>query len=181
MAQKQGQPVAAGIRKKRAGFLRWTRDDAELGLLGLPTFLWYAIFAYLPMFGIIIAFKDYRISFPKESFLYNLLQSDWVQLKNFRFFVESNSFGMLLRNTILYNLVFIVLGIVIPVSLALMTSMIYSRRTSKVYQTTMFFPHFLSWVVIIHFVYAFLSPDTGLLYSILASLGGEPIRCYSSP
>lgn len=169
------EPIAAVKRKRK---LRWTRDDIELGLLGFPTFVWYAIFCYLPMFGLIIAFKSYRI-FPKQSFLYNLFHSDWVGFDNFTFFLKSNSFGMLLRNTLLYNLVFIVLGIVIPVSLAIMINEVYSKRKSKVYQTLMFFPHFLSWVVISYFVYAFLNADKGLLNSIISMLGGEKVLWYS--
>ena len=146
---------APGIKRKRH---RWTRDDTELGLLGLPTFIWYVLFSYLPMFGLIIAFKKYQI-FPRQSFLANLFMSDWVGFDNFKFFINNNTFGMLLRNTLLYNLVFIVLNIVIPVALAMMINELYSKRKSKVYQTMMFFPHFLSWVVVSYFVFAFLSPD----------------------
>ncbi len=159
---------------------RWTRDDLELGLLGFPTFVWYALFSYLPMFGLMIAFKQYKI-FPKQSFLSNLLQSPWVGFDNFKFFIDNNTFGMLLRNTIMYNLVFIVLNIVIPVALAMMINELYSKRRSKVYQTMMFFPHFLSWVVVSYFVYAFLSPDKGLANKIVMGLGGEKILWYSSP
>lgn len=159
---------------------RWTRDDLELGLLGFPTFVWYALFSYLPMFGLMIAFKQYKI-FPKQSFLSNLLQSPWVGFDNFKFFIDNNTFGMLLRNTILYNLVFIVLNIVIPVALAMMINELYSKWRSKVYQTMMFFPHFLSWVVVSYFVYAFLSPDKGLANKIVMGLGGEKILWYSSP
>lgn len=159
---------------------RWTRDDLELGLLGFPTFVWYALFSYLPMFGLMIAFKQYKI-FPKQSFLSNLLQSPWVGFDNFKFFIDNNTFGMLLRNTILYNLVFIVLNIVIPVALAMMINELYSKRRSKVYQTMMFFPHFLSWVVVSYFVYAFLSPDKGLANKIVMGLGGEKILWYSTP
>ena len=164
-------------RKKR---LRWTRDDLELGLLGLPAFVWYVLFSYLPMFGLIIAFKRYRI-FPGKSFLANLFMSDWVGFDNFKFFLGNNTFGMLMRNTLLYNLVFITLGIVVPVSLAMMINELHSKRKSKVYQTMMFFPHFLSWVVVSYFVYAFLNPDKGLLNNIITSLGGERIMWYAQP
>lgn len=167
----------APVKKKRR---RWTRDDLELGLLGLPTFLWYALFSYLPMFGLMIAFKQYKI-FPRQSFLVNLLKSKWVGFDNFNFFLRNNTFGMLMRNTLLYNLLFITLGIVIPVSLAMMINELYSRRKSKVYQTMMFFPHFLSWVVVSYFVYAFLNPDKGLLNNVIVSMGGERIMWYSQP
>lgn len=156
---------------------KWTRDDLELAFLGLPTFVWYLLFCYLPMFGLIIAFKKYRI-FPGQSFVSNLLKSDWVQFDNFKFFVNNNTFAMLLRNTLLYNIVFIILGIVIPVSLAMMINELYSKKLSKTYQTMMFFPHFLSWVVVSYFVYAFLNPTKGLLNNIIVSMGGERILWY---
>lgn len=163
------------IRKKR----RWGRDDSELALLGLPTFIWYILFCYLPMFGLIVAFKNYKVT-PGHGFIYSLLKSDWVGFKNFKFFMESNAFGMLLRNTLLYNLVFIVLGIVVPVGLAIMISMIYSKRKSKTYQTMMFFPHFMSWVVISYFVYAFLNPERGLMNQILNSLDKDSVMWYTA-
>lgn len=163
------------IRKKR-----WSKDDTQLTLLGLPTFIWFVLFSYLPMFGLIIAFKNYKIS-PGHGFIYSLIRSQWVGLKNFKFFIESKSFIILLRNTVLYNLLFIILGIVIPVTLAIMISSIYSRRKSKVYQTMMFFPHFMSWVVVSYFVYAFLNPEMGLMNIILKSLGKEGIMWYSAP
>ena len=169
-----------GVTAKARRHTRWTRDDLELGLLGLPTFAWYVLFSYLPMFGLIIAFKKYQI-FPRQSFLANLMQSQWVGFDNFRFFLNINTFSLLLRNTLLYNLVFIALGIVVPVALAMMINELYSRRKSKVYQTLMFFPHFLSWVVVSYFVYAFLNPDKGLLNSLILLIGGEKVLWYSQP
>jgi len=157
---------------------RWTRDDTELSLLGLPCFVWFLLFSYQPMFGIIIAFKTFKIA-PGHGFLYSLMGSDWAGLRNFRFFVQSNAFGMLLRNTVLYNIVFIVLGAVIPVVLAIVISQIYNKRAGKVYQTMMFFPHFMSWVVVSYFVYAFLSPDKGLINGIIRAFGGQTVQWYS--
>ncbi|HBI74342.1 MAG TPA: sugar ABC transporter permease [Lachnospiraceae bacterium] len=156
---------------------KWNRDDTELTLLALPTFVWYILFCFLPMFGVVIAFKRYQI-FPGKSFLYNIIHSEWVGFANFEYLIKSNSLFILLRNTIGYNLVFIVLGIVIPVTLAIMISLIYSKRKSKVYQTAMFFPHFLSWVVVSYFVFAFLSYDKGILNSIVRAFGKEPVQWY---
>lgn len=177
---RKASNVPAGTPIKKRKRARWTRDDLELGLLGLPTVVWYALFSYLPMFGLVIAFKKYRI-FPGQSFLMNLFKSDWVGFDNFKFFLGNNTFGMLMRNTLLYNLVFISLGLIIPVSLAMMINELYSRRLSKVYQTMMFFPHFLSWVVVSYFVYAFLNPDKGLLNNIIISMHGERIMWYAQP
>ena len=169
--------VANGVKRKKK---KWTREDLELTLLGLPTFVWYVLFSYLPMFGILIAFKQYKVV-PKKSFLYSLLHSEFVGFKNFSFFIKNKSFMMLLRNTLCYNIVFIILGIVIPVTLALLINELYSKKASKCYQTMMFFPHFLSWVVVSYFVFAFLSPDKGLMNKIVIALGGEKIMWYSEP
>lgn len=168
--------MPSGSKSKK----KWSRDDTELTLVGLPCLIWYLIFSYLPMFGLIIAFKSYKV-FPGHGFIYSLFKSDWVGFRNFRFFVKSNAFGMLLRNTILYNLVFILLGILIPVTLAIIISEIYTRFSRKVYQTMMVLPHFLSWVVVSYFVYGFLRPDRGLANIILQALGRDPVSWYSSP
>jgi putative aldouronate transport system permease protein len=141
---------------------RWTRDDTELFLLSLPTLLWYAIFAYLPMFGIIIAFKVYKLQPGGHGFIYNLLHSDWAGFSNFSFFFSSNAFTMLLKNTVLYNIAFIIISATVAVGGALMLSNMRNKGASKVYQTMMFLPYFMSWVVIAYFVYAILTPERGL-------------------
>ncbi|MEI3274921.1 MAG: hypothetical protein V8R97_07150 [Fusicatenibacter saccharivorans] len=93
--------------KKKKG--RWTKNDTELTVMALPTTIWYILFCFLPMFGLIIAFKNYKITGGK-SFIYNLFHSDWAGFKNFSFLIRSNDLFVILRNTILYNLAFIVLG-----------------------------------------------------------------------
>lgn len=115
------------------------------------------------MFGVVIAFKNYRAR-PGRSFLWSLIHnSDWVGFENFQFLFKSSYFETMLRNTLVYNTIFIVLGVVIPVALAIMISQLYSKKLAKACQTMMFLPHFLSWVVIGYFVYAFLATDAGLV------------------
>lgn len=145
---------------------RWTKNDTELTVMALPTTIWYILFCFLPMFGLIIAFKNYKITGGK-SFIYNLLHSDWAGFKNFSFLIRSNDLFVILRNTILYNLAFIVLGMVFSVGLAIMISLLHNKRASKVYQTMMFFPYFMSWVVASYFLDAFLNQDNGLINSIM--------------
>ena len=166
--------------KKKKGKRRWTRDDTDLTLISLPTFIWFVLFSYLPMFGIIIAFKDYKLS-PGHGFIYNLLHSDWVGWSNFTYFFKSNAFWMLLRNTIVYNLVFIALGAAVAVGFALMLSNLRNKLASKAYQTMMFFPYFMSWVVISYIVYAVLTPEKGYLNNIIVALGGTKIMWYQEP
>ncbi len=160
---------------------KWTRDDSELTLLSFPTAIWYIAFCFLPMFGIIIAFKDYRIHSPGRSFFYNLMQSKTVWLDNFKFLFMGSDGWLVVRLTLSYSLVFLVLGLVIPVTLSLMMSLLHSKKYGNICQTMMFLPNFLSWVVVSYFVFSFLSPDRGLVNSLLASLGKETHNWYMEP
>ena len=153
-----------------------TGDDIQLTFLALPTFIWYLIFSYLPMFGLIIAFKDFKVA--GKGFLRSLVKSDWVGLKNFEFLFATKDAYIIIRNTLVYNIIFIILGIVIPVTLAIMLNQLNNKRLAKFYQTSMFLPHFLSWVVVSYFVFSFLSSDKGLVNQILASRGKEPVQWY---
>ncbi len=176
MARSRTAPASG--RKKGS---RFTLDDLQLFLLSLPTTLWYLLFCYLPMFGIIIAFKKYRMS-PK-GFLWSLLHnSPWSGFDNFKFLFSSNSAKtwMMFRNTVGYNLIFIILGVIIPVTLAILISNLYSRRLAKVCQTAIFLPHFLSWVVVGYFVYAFLATKEGLVNNMLLSTGSLPVSWYQA-
>ncbi|MEL3906434.1 MAG: ABC transporter permease subunit [Treponema sp.] len=164
------------LKKKK----KWTTDDTELTFLALPTVIWYALFCFLPMFGILIAFKTYRVQ-AGRSFVYSLLVSPNAGFKNFEFILKANKIAVLLRNTLAYNIVFIILGIVIPVILAIMINELYSRWKSKIYQTMMFFPFFMSWVIVSYIVYVFLNAESGILNRFLIANGGEAINWYAEP
>lgn len=166
-------------KKHLGGKKRWSKNDTELTMLALPTIVWYLLFCFLPMFGLVIAFKNYRVTGGK-SFIYNVFHSDWCGFKNFEFLLKSNDLFVILRNTILYNLAFIILGMVLSVGLAVMISLLHSKRKSKVYQTLMFFPYFMSWVVVAYFLDAFLNQDNGLINGMLRDSGNDPIRWYMS-
>ena len=165
-------------KKKKRGKIRV--DDLQLFALSLPTTIWYLLFCYIPMFGILIAFKKYKVA-PGKGFLWSLIHnSPWCGLDNFKFLFSSNMKTTIatFRNTVGYNIVFIVLNIVIPVALAILISHLYSKRLAKVCQTAIFLPHFLSWVVVGYFVYAFLATNEGLVNNVLISMGINPIRWY---
>lgn len=168
----------AKVKAPKVRAKKFTFDDLELILLSLPTLIWYAVFAFLPMFGIIVAFKDYRYTPGGGGFVGSLLRSKWVGLKNFEFLFASTDTALMFRNTLLYNFIFIVLGVIIPVSLAIMISNVYSQKLAKVCQTAMFLPHFMSWVVASYFLLAFLSVDKGIVNNLISSLGGTPINWY---
>ena len=158
-------------KKKTQGSNGSSFDNLEIFLLHLPTTIWYLIFCYAPMFGVVIAFKNYKVR-PGKSFLWSLFKnSKWCGFDNFEFLFKSSYFESMLRNTLTYNLIFIILGVLVPVTLAILISQMYSKKMAKVCQTAMFLPHFLSWVVISYFVYAFLATDAGLVNNIGKSLG----------
>lgn len=124
------------------------------------------------MFGVFIAFKD--LDYSKGIF-----GSDWCGLKNFEFLFRTSEAGRMIRNTILYNLIFIILGTVLAVLVALLMSEITHMTISKFYQGSMILPNLISMVIVSYIVYAFLSPETGLLNAVIKSFGGEPISWYS--
>lgn len=155
---------------------RWDRDDTELSILALPTTIWYILFLFLPMFGIIIAFKSWQIS---GSFISNMINSPWCGWDNFAVLFRTGAIWGYLRNTILYNIVFIILNIVLPVICTLMVSMLHGKRLAKVYQTCMFMPYFLSWVVISALVWAFLCYDNGLINNMF--FPNNPQQWYMKP
>ena len=144
----------------------WSRFKAnkELLLLSLPGGIWFLIFAYLPMFGILIAFQEYR---PEKNFLLSVLNSKFVGFKNFEFLFKSGDMWIIFRNTIGYNLLFIILGIVLPITVAMLLNELRNHGAVKVYQSMMFLPYFLSWVVVSYCLYAFLDPSKGLVNNIL--------------
>lgn len=155
-------------------------DDLELSLLALPTFIWYILFAYLPMFGIIIAFVRYR-PIRDTNFLGSLLRSEFVGLYNFQYLFTTPDAAIVFRNTLGYNIVFIVLGVVVPLTLAVMMSMLYSQKLAKICQTAIFLPYFLSWVVVSYFGMAFLSVNRGLVNQVLTAVGNDAVQWYMSP
>lgn len=165
---------------ERAGGLkaRWSKGKKTFWLctMVLPGAVWLLLIRYLPMFGVVIAFKNYRAQRP-NTFWNNILKSDWVGLKNFQF-LKSPDTAIMIRNTLGYNIVWILLGLVIAVAFAVMMSEISSRFVAKTYQTLMFFPYFLSWVVASYFVLAFLDPTSGMIPAIQKSMGLTPTNFY---
>jgi putative aldouronate transport system permease protein len=164
----------SGREQRRAHWDRWVRNNGAPIVMSLPAVLLIFIFAYLPMFGIIIAFKEYR--FDK-----GILGSDWIGLTNFRFLFGSDVAWRITRNTLVMNLLFIVTGTVTNILVALMMNEVQGKLRAKFYQSFMFLPHFLSWVVVGYFAFAFLSLDNGILNKVLAAFGADSVAWYREP
>ncbi len=136
----------------------------------LPALLYVVIFSYIPMFGITIAFKDYN---------YNggILGSPWCGFKNFEYLKISGKLWALTRNTLLYNLAFIVFGIIFEVGFAVMLSEITKKTFKKVTQAFMFLPYFISWVVVSTIMLNIFGQN-GVLSNVLAHFGIEDFSIY---
>lgn len=144
-----------------------------LGFLALPGVLFLLAFSYAPLFGLIIPFKN--IDYAKGIF-----NSDWAGFDNFKFFFSSQDAWRITRNTVLLNFMFIAVTLFLAVvfSLALFE---LGRRQVKLYQTCTFVPYFVSWVVASYILYAFLSPDMGVIPNMLESMGMDIPNFYNSP
>ena len=162
--------------KKKGLSRRVLKDNLQLGVLTLPAVILMLVFSYLPMFGIVIAFKDYKVTG-------GILGSEWATpiFKNFEFFFESAYAWRVIRNTLGLNLLFIVVGIVASVAFALIMFEVKKPRHIKAYQTFAILPHFLSWVAVSYIVYALLDADKGMINRLLIAFGGEKINWYSNP
>lgn len=166
-----------GLKK---GWLHELNRNKALYLMLLPGALILFFYNYLPMFGILIAFKDFR--FHDGNFFSSLIKSEWAGFKNFEYMFSTPDAWIMIRNTILYNLGFIISCTIISIAFAIMLNEIYSRKLSKLYQSSMFLPYFLSWIVFSYLVYAFLSPDKGFInMSIFKPLGIQPVFWYNEP
>jgi len=146
--------------------MRNIKRTMAITLMMLPGAIWFIVIRYLPMFGIVMAFQSHRPYTPNPGFINNIINSPFVGLRNFEFVFFGDRAWNMIFNTLAYNVVFIVTTTVFGVALAVLLSEITSKFFAKLYQTLMFFPFFISWVVASYFVFAFLEPQFGLLSGI---------------
>lgn len=168
-------------RRLAPGHLAKHKKTLVLLTMVAPAAIWLLLLRYLPMGGIVLAFKDYKINPRNPSFISNLLNSKWVGFKNFEFLFKTDSAWIMFRNTLAYNIVFIILGVVIPVAFAIMMNEFTRKHVKKAYQTMMFFPYFLSWVVVSYFLNAFLDAQYGMLPAMQQAAGKEVTSWYTTP
>ena len=145
------------------------KEHKVLYLLMVPGLLYFVLFRYLPMFGLVIAFKDYNI-------FKGIWASDWVGLANFEALVHSSDFWNVMKNTLVISLTKILIGFPIPILLAILLNDIKSMRFKRVTQTFLYLPHFLSWVVIGGIMLNLFSPVFGLAGEVFRTLGIEPVN-----
>lgn len=153
---------------KKKGFLHWL----PFYLMGLPGIIYLIINNYLPMFGLQIAFKDFN-------YRDGIWGSPWCGLKNFEYLLKSTSSFRIIRNTLCYSVAFLLIGIVFNLAVAILLNEVISKKLRKAYQTAILLPYLISMVIVSYLVYAYLSPSTGLINSILQKLGFEGISWYT--
>lgn len=159
---------------KRSKFLKELSTNKALFLMMLPPFILIFVNYYLPMFGVIIAFKNFN-------YVDGFLRSPWAGLQNFRFLFMSDAAWRITRNTILYNLAFIALGLIFALLFALALNELTNRLAAKFYQSVIFLPYFLSWVVVAYLVLAFLDPNGFYNKTLTKVLHLPTVDWYASP
>ena len=158
----------------KSGVLHELNRRRTLYIMALPAIVITLVFCYIPMVGIIVAFKNYNYD---GGFFF----SPWAGLDNFKFFFISGKAWLVTRNTILYNLAFIIVDNVFEILIAIIITELYGKYYKKITQSIMFFPHFISWVIVGAFVYNIFNYEYGLLNTLLKSLNAEPLNIYNMP
>ena len=154
-------------KKKGQGFLHWL----PFYLMGLPGLAYLFINNYMPLVGLQIAFK-------KFNYAKGMWDSEWSGLKNFEFLFKTKDAFIMIRNTICYNIVWIILGMVFGVTAAILLNEVAGKKAKKFYQTAILLPYLMSMVIIAYLVYAYLSPTSGLFTKIIERITGHAPEFY---
>ncbi len=161
-------------KKQKGEFMREMKRHKTLYLMCLPALLLLLFLSYIPFGGIWMAFTDFNV-------VDGIFGSPFAGLKNFRMFFTSGMAGRVIYNTLFINLFGLVLGLVVPITLAICLNEIRTGIFKRISQSVMFFPYFLSWVVVGAVIYGLLSTDVGVINNFLKSMGMEPVRWYAEP
>lgn len=160
---------------RRASVRSRLKRSLPLYLMFLPGALYLILNNYIPMAGLIIAFK--QVNWSK-----GILNSDWVGFANFEYLFKTKEAWIITRNTLLYNAVFIILGTMLAITVAILLNEIRSNRLKKMYQTVILLPYLISMVVVSYLVYALLSSENGFInLSILRPMNAQEISWYTEP
>ena len=160
--------------RARSSALKFFRNEYDLYLMLVPMLLFYILFAYKPMTGLIVAFKDY-------SPFRGMLGSPWVGFEYFKEFFTGPFALRVIRNTLTISLCTLVFGFPAPVILALLLNELRAKKFQKVVQTITYVPHFISVVVVCGIVTSFLAPTSGIVNTVLEALGLDPVYFLSIP
>lgn len=169
--------LAAGTNGKRRGsFRRGFKRQWEFYLMMVPGIVLITLLFYVPMFGVVLAFKDFS---PAQGILGSPWMDPWY--KNFEFFFQSDTAFRVTFNTLFYNVIQAVLVTTLSVLLAILLNEVTNKYASATYKGLILLPTFLSWIVIQYILYGLLSVDRGIVNSVITSMGGDAIYWYSEP
>ena len=160
--------INAPVNTKRKKIFTRIWYFRHIYLFLLPAIIWYLVFAYYPMYGALLAFKDFK---------YNLgiMGSPWVGLRYFKVFLTDSSFYQVIRNTLSISCLKLIFNFPAPIILALMLNAVMHSKFKRIVQTISYLPHFVSWVVVVTLLQKILSPNAGIINDIRLQMGLEPI------
>lgn len=158
---------------RKDSFIYEIRKNKILYLMFLPVALYFFVFAYIPMPGIVVAFKEFTYSG-------GIFGSEWNGVGNFRYFFESGKLLQVTTNTVVYNLIFLGFSTVLSVLAGILIAEMAGRFFKKMAQTFMFLPYFISWVTVSAFMYNLFNFDYGALNTVLRSTSMQPLDIYSN-
>lgn len=147
------------------GFWKELKKNKVLFLMIAPMCLMAIIFCYVPMTGIILAFKNFN-------YADGIFGSKWAGLKNFRFLFKSGNIGQIIWNTFSYNWIFVIVNSILEITFAIVLSELYGKHLKKLLQSAMFLPYFISWVIVGTISYNMFNYEYGVVNNILRSFGG---------
>ena len=163
-----------GENMKKDGFVEEFKRNKALFAMAAPAFILVLVMSYLPMAGLVLAFKNYRYDL-------GVFGSPWNGLGNFRYLFQSGTGWLITRNTVLYNLLNLITSQILAVVIAIFITEIHRKYFKKITQTVILLPYFISWVVVGVFVFSIFNYETGLINNFVKSAGGEPINFYGMP
>jgi putative aldouronate transport system permease protein len=173
MARKANSAIDSPANVKRGLRFKKIFSNYQLYLFLLPALIYFIVFHYLPMYGILIAFKDFVAT-------KGIMGSPWVGFKHFERFFDSYQFWRLIKNTLGLSVVQLIVGFPLPIFLALMLNQIRSEKYKRFVQTVVYAPHFISVVVLAGMIFVFFS-NNGLINNIILLFGGDPISFMAKP
>ena len=160
---------------QRRPFLHEMKKNYTLYLMCVPALLFMILFNFIPMPGLWMAFTEYDL-------LDGIFGSKFVGLKNFEYFFFGTGMGpKTIWNTLYLNFWGLILGLIVPITLAILFNEIQSKRFKQFTQSMMFFPYFVSWVVVGALIYGLFATDVGVVNKVLVALGQDPVRWYAEP
>ena len=159
---------------KNGGLLRDLKRNRTKWIMLLPAAIVVILMCYIPMSGIVLAFKEFN-------YHDGIFGSPWAGIQNFLFFFKSGKAWAVTRNTILYNIAFLTVNTVMQITVAIVLSEITRKRFKKVTQSLMFLPYFISWVVVGAFIYNLFNYEFGAINTFLKQVGAGAVDVYSNP